>query len=141
MLKSLVTLLHSIQTMEQNKKILRSLLMLTTQQLSRKQVPVVGSFCERQEEADLSPVWDVEIPLLIFYHVPSLLLGVANPVPRKLRLAPVAGPAPKLPAEVEPVAESTASPEEAARFREELRRSLGGSGRRRADLPSANGQK
>lgn len=106
----------------------------------RKALPVTGVYCERQPECSLSPVFDITPVLLRAFHVPSILLGIPNPVPAKLEIGPSAGPAPQMPAELVPAPEKLASPEEIRKVMEMLK----GRGAKRPapekGQASANGQ-
>lgn len=112
---------------------------LSRMQDSKKQVPVQGLYCERQSEDVLSACFDILPVLQRFYSVPTLVLGVLNPTPAKVLLEPAAGPAPNLPAGLQPPAEAPPTPEEIARFREGLRNRWKQTGQPADARPARNG--
>lgn len=71
--------------------------MLERSTAKRKTGPVGGVLLERRDDVATPPPFDIRAPLHRLYHTTELLLGVGNPLPRKLvmepaRLAPPPSP-------------------------------------------------
>jgi hypothetical protein len=92
----------------------------------RKSAPIEAVHLERRPSAELPAPFDVTAPLLRFYHVTNLTLGVPNPLPGKLLLEGISAPAPRLPVLPPSPADIPPTPEQLARLRE-----LAGHGRTR----------
>lgn len=87
--------------------------------------PVIGIFCEELAESAVSKPFDIVPVLLRFFHVSTLNLGVANPLPPKLVLEAVAGAPPNLPQDLLPVEPVEPTAEERAKLREQLQKMRG----------------
>jgi hypothetical protein len=87
---------------------------------SMRQSLVTGLFCERLPEEQVSQAFDIVPVLQRFYRVTTLLLGVPSPLPARLLLSDVAGPAPRLPEQLSPQAQAEPTPEQWEQFRRRI---------------------
>jgi hypothetical protein len=95
-------------------------------QKNGKTDPVQAVYCERVPESKLSTTFDILPVLLRLFHVSSLRLGAANPLPPKIMMEPVAGDAPTIPADLLPKAEERPDPEARKKLAEMLAEMRGG---------------
>lgn len=95
---------------------------------------VVGAFCERIDDDQLSPEFAIEPVLKRFFGEPRLVLGAVNPMPDKLRLADVKAQPPNIPKDLlppPPPEEDPAEREHMEKAYREFRESFGAGGRQR----------
>lgn len=117
---------------------------LSREDAKAKASPVIGAFCEALPHAEVSAAFDIVPILCRFYHVQTLALGAANPIPPKVFLEAVEGPPPNLPPELQPAKAREASPEETERIRKQLQEAMSSMGKGRgahvSDDPERNGK-
>lgn len=105
-----------------------------------RRAPVIGVFCERTEEQLLRPCFDVPAILGRFFHPWKIVLGTANPTPPRVVLEALPGPAPQLPAELQPAPAEQAGPERLGRIKELIEQREREKRRAERAGPERNGQ-
>lgn len=105
-----------------------------------KNDPVVGAFCERFPESELSIEFPIEPILARFFGVEKVVLGAANPMPAQIVMADVIGRRPITPPDLLPAPEPEEDPHKIAELREQMRRSMQGVGRGRNNVRTGGQQ-
>lgn len=112
----------------------------------RNNDPVLGVYCERVPESKLSACFDIVPVLVRVFNKRVFKLDIPNTLAPKVFIEPVAGNAPKLPAELLPDPEPQEDPAAREKLREMMRNLRGGSstGKTATDQagkdPSSNGK-
>ena len=108
----------------------------------RRSSPIHAAYVETRSAQDHGRSFDISPPLLRFYHVPAILLGVPNPLPSKIMLPAVARPGPRIQEVAGPVQDDRPTTEQMAKLRE-MARQLGGRTRaaNQSPTPDNNGKR